>query len=142
MRNFRIILMVILFSIVNVTVSFTQQRNGNGTYNIPNLTIEQKEKLVALRNEQQLSSIYVRNQIRENSARLVILQTSNIMDTLKINSLIDDITNLQNIQWKKRIYHKQVVRNLLTEEQIKYYNINSSERNHHNQRRKYCNQNY
>ena len=114
---------------------FAQQRNGMGRgqgngygmgqgmvcSNIPGITDEQKTKMQEFRVVQMKERQQTQNQIREKRAHLITLQTADKVDLNAINKTIDEITALQNAQWKKRAAHKQAIRNLLTDEQRVYF---------------------
>lgn len=103
--------------------------NGNGQgnvcNNIPGITEEQKTKMQDLRLIQMKERQANQNQMREKRAHLITLQSADKADMNAINKTIDEITTLQNTQWKKRAAHKQEVRNLLNDEQKVYYDAHS-----------------
>lgn len=145
-------LLVTVILLGTQTNIFAQQRNGMGNgqgngygqgsgyycNNIPGITDEQTSKMQELRVVQMKSSQVNQNQMREKRAHLTTLQTSDKVDMSAINTTIDEITALQNSQWKKRAAHKQAVRNVLTAEQKVYYDANNGRKGHGN-RHAQCN---
>ncbi len=105
--------------------SMTGQGNGVFCNNIPNLTDEQRSKIEVLRVAQMKARQTNQNLMREKRAHLITLQTADVEDVKVINGTIDDITELQNKQWKNRSSHMLEVRKLLTAEQKVYFNSNN-----------------
>ena len=142
MKTLKLKIAALLFTVIlfgtQVDV-FAQQRNGMGKgqgngygmgqgmtcNNIPGITDEQKTKMQELRVIQMKERQQAQNQVREKRAHLITLQSADKVDLNAINKTIDEITALQNAQWKKRAAHKQAVRNLLTEEQRVYFDNQS-----------------
>ena len=138
MKTLKLKIATLLFTVIlfgtQVDV-FAQQRNGMGKghgngygmgqgmtcNNIPGITDEQKTKMQEFRVIQMKERQQTQNQVREKRAHLITLQTADKVDLNAINKTIDEITALQNAQWKKRAAHKQAVRNLLTDEQRVYF---------------------
>ena len=147
---------VILFG--TQTDIFAQQRKGMGNAqqvnsvkansnsygqgyvcnSIPGITEEQKSKMQDLKLIQMKERQTNQNQMREKRAHLITLQSANKADMNAINKTIDEITALQNTQWKKRAAHKQAIRNLLTDDQKVYFD-NYSGRKGHGHKKGNCN---
>jgi len=145
MKNLKFKIVALLFTAILFSVqtnTFAQRGNGNGQgqgkgyyqgqgngqgngafcNNIPGLTEEQKSKMQVLRVAHMKARQTNQNLIREKRAHLITLQTADNIDTKVINSTIDDITELQNKQWKKRSAHMVEIRKILTDEQKVYFN--------------------
>ena len=100
--------------------------------NIPGITEEQMSKMQNQRLIQMKERQANQNQMREKRAHLITLQSANNVNMNAVNKTIDEITALQNAQWKKRAAHKQAVRNILTDDQKVYYDNHSGRRGYGN----------
>lgn len=98
---------------------------------IPDLTDDQKTKIEALRLEQMKEMTTHRNQMDELKAKKRTLMTSDNADMKEINSVIDQMTSLQNKRMKASAKHRQEVRSLLTEEQKVYFDTMPRHRRGH-----------
>lgn len=142
MKNLKIVTLLVTVIIFGTQTNIIAQRGngmGNGQgygqgnmqgqgyvcNNIPGITEEQKTKMQDLRLIQMRERQTNQNQLREKRAHLISLQSAEKADMNVINKTIDEITTLQNAQWKKRAAHKQAVRNVLTDEQKVYYDAQS-----------------
>ncbi len=83
----------------------------------PELTAEQSEKIAKLKLDHQKMMLEYSNFLAEKQAQLVILEKSEKPDMKKINSKIDEISDLQNKRMKATSEHKIQVRSILTDEQ-------------------------
>lgn len=92
---------------------------------IPDLTEDQQAKIDALRLEQMKQMTNHRNQMDVLRAKKRTLMTSDNADMKEINSVIDQMTSLQNERMKTSAKHRQAVRNLLTDEQKVYFDAMS-----------------
>ena len=122
----KLILLVTIIMIGTQIDISAQQRIGQrySQYNICNIvgiTEEQKSEIQKLRIIQMKERQTTQNQLREKRAHLITLQSADKMDMNEINMTIDEITSLQNTQWKKRVMHRNSVRELLTDEQKTFY---------------------
>lgn len=84
---------------------------------IPDLTEEQQAAIKQIRLDGLQKATSHRNQMDELRARKRNLMTQAQPDMGAINSIIDEMTTLQNAQMKERAAHRQSIRNQLTEEQ-------------------------
>lgn len=98
---------------------------------IPDLTEDQKTKIEDLRLEQMKEMTNHRNQMDELRAKKRTLMTSDNADMKEINSVIDQMTSLQNKRMKASAKHRQEVRSLLTEEQKVYFDAMPRHRRGH-----------
>jgi Spy/CpxP family protein refolding chaperone len=95
---------------------------GNNICNrIPDLTEDQQVKIEALRVNHLKERTALRNQTNELRAKKQTLMTSDNADMKEINSVIDQMTELQNKKLKESAQHRQNVRNLLTDDQKVYF---------------------
>gem|GEM_PF-4668199 len=83
----------------------------------PELTAEQSEQIAKLRLDHQKMMLEYSNFLAEKKAQLVILEKSEKPDLKKINSKIDEISDLQNKKMKATSEHKVKIRSILTDEQ-------------------------
>ena len=88
---------------------------------IPDLTEEQQTKIEAIRLKHMKEMNTFRNQKNELQAKKHTLMTSDNANSNEINSVIDQMTNLQNKMLKTSAKHRQDVRSLLTDEQKVYF---------------------
>jgi Spy/CpxP family protein refolding chaperone len=88
---------------------------------IPDLTEDQQVKIEALRVNHLKERTALRNQTNELRAKKQTLMTSDNADMKEINSVIDQMTELQNKKLKESAQHRQNVRNLLTDDQKVYF---------------------
>ncbi len=84
---------------------------------IPDLTEEQEAKIKELRVDHLKEMKSFRNQMNELRARKRTFMTSDNADLKEINSVIDQMTEIQNQMMKATAKHRQEIRNLLTDEQ-------------------------
>lgn len=84
---------------------------------IPDLTEDQESKIKDLRIDHLSEMNDFRNQINELRAKKHTLMTSDNSDLNEINSVIDQMTAVQNKMMKNRAKHRQEVRGLLTDDQ-------------------------
>jgi len=89
---------------------------------IPNLTEEQITNIEGLRVEHLKEMIAFKNNMNELRAKKHTLMTSDNSDMNEINSVIDQMTTLQNRVMKEKASYQQDVRNLLTDDQRVYFN--------------------
>jgi Spy/CpxP family protein refolding chaperone len=152
MRTLRLKTVILLATIILLgtqTNTFAQSQSvkgnhqANGYYcnGIPEITNEQKSKIQELRVVYMKAQQVTKNQIREKKAHLITLQTADKANMSAINKTIDEITTLQNSQWKKRAAHKQDVRNILTNEQRVYFDVNKRHKGYGNQHKQCTNKN-
>lgn len=124
---------IFIFTIllVGTTSTFAQRgRNFSGneqTYGrmeycerIPDLTEDQQQKIEALRVVHLKEMTGFRNQMDELRARKRTLMSSDA-DLKEVNTVIDQMTELQNKKMKQSAKHRQDVRNILTDEQKVYF---------------------
>ncbi|MFP4026026.1 MAG: Spy/CpxP family protein refolding chaperone [Thiohalospira sp.] len=90
-------------------------------WRIPGLTADQEAKIEALRVEHWKEMNNYRNQMNELRARKRTLNTTDKANLNEINSVIDQMTGVQNKMMKASSKHRQEVRNLLTDEQKVYF---------------------
>ncbi len=88
---------------------------------IPDITEDQQNKIEALRVDHLKVRNNYRNQMGELQARKHTLMTSDNADMKEINSVIDQMADVQNKMMKEGAKHQQEVRNLLTDEQKVYF---------------------
>lgn len=102
-----------------------EQGQGYGNHssctNIPDLTDEQKQKIETLRVAHLKMMNDFRNQKNELRAKKQTLMSSDKTDLTAINSVIDQMTGLQNKMMKEGAKHNQEVRSLLTDAQKVYF---------------------
>lgn len=99
---------------------------GTHCVNIPDLTPEQETKIEALRVDHLKKRTEYRNQMNELRAKKQTLMTTDKADLNAINSIIDQMTNLQNKMMKEKAKHNQDIRSLLTDAQKVYFDNRSS----------------
>lgn len=142
MKKIAVLAMAIM--LISGTSLFAQNgrnysRQGNVTYRnqdqvcnrIPDLTEDQQVKIEALRVNHLKERTALRNQTNELRAKKQTLMTSDNADMKEINSVIDQMTELQNKKLKESAQHQQDVRNLLTDEQKVYFD-SRPDRGHRN----------
>ncbi|MBI9055887.1 MAG: Spy/CpxP family protein refolding chaperone [Bacteroidales bacterium] len=102
-------------------------KQGNG-YNrsevcqqIPDLTEDQQTKIKALRVDHMKEMNTLRNQTNELRAKKQTLMSTDNADMKEINSVIDQMTTLQNKRMKTSAKHRQEIRNELNDEQKVYF---------------------
>lgn len=100
---------------------------------IPDLTEDQQTKIEALRVDHLKEMTALRNQTNELRAKKQTLMTSDKANMNEINSVIDQMTDLQNKKMKASAKHQQDVRNLLTDDQKVYFDSRPN-RGHRNGR--------
>lgn len=93
------------------------RNNHEFCQNIPDLTPEQDAKIKELRVDLLKKVNDLQNQLNELRAKKHTLMTTDKADLNAINSIIDQMTSIQNKLMKERAKHHQDVRSLLTEEQ-------------------------
>lgn len=135
MKTFKkITILAVAVLLVGSTSIFAQNgrnysRQGNYNYRaqnqvcqrIPDLTEDQQTKIEALRVNHLKEMTALRNQTDILRAKKRALMTSDNADMKEINSVIDQMTELQNKKLKASAKHQQEVRSLLTDEQKVYY---------------------
>ncbi len=152
MKNLKLVLVfvaVIAFSLSGFTQNQNQQKmnrggNGNGTgyhngsgfgieNRIPDLTDTQKEKIKAERTKNMKGMLPLKNTLNEKQAHLKTISTAEKVDMNQVNKTIDEIGTIKTTMMKKRAAHKQIIRNILTEDQRVMFDMHSSKRNkkHH-----------
>ncbi|HAN19232.1 MAG: hypothetical protein A2X13_09480 [Bacteroidetes bacterium GWC2_33_15] len=89
--------------------------------NIPDLTDDQLQKIETLRVAHLKVMNNFRNQKEELRAKKHTLMASDNTDMNAINSVIDQMTSLQNKMMKESAKHQQEIRNLLTDTQKVYF---------------------
>ncbi len=96
-------------------------RNDGTCWRIPDLTAEQETKIETLRVEHWKEMNSYRNQMNELRARKRTLNSTDKANLNEINSVIDQMTGVNNKMMKASAKHRQEVRNLLTDEQKVYF---------------------
>lgn len=96
-------------------------RNDGTCWRIPDLTADQETKIETLRVEHWKEMNSYRNQMNELRARKRTLNTTDKANLNEINSVIDQMTGVNNKMMKASAKHRQEVRNLLTDEQKVYF---------------------
>ena len=102
----------------------TQVRPPNGftlPVNPSSLNDQQRTELQKIQTEQLKERTQTRNLLREERAKLEVLQTSDKPDMKEINKLIDEIAAIQAQQMKSQAASRQKIRSLLTDEQRTIY---------------------
>lgn len=84
---------------------------------IPDLSVDQKEKIRGYRMENQKQLLPLKNEIDEKKARLKTLTTADNTDMKSINAMIEEIGELKTEIAKLRAATHQKVRAELTEDQ-------------------------
>jgi len=100
-------------------------QQNKACYRIPDLTEDQQAKIEALRLDHLKEMTALRNQTNELRAKKQTLMTTDNTDMKEINSVIDQMTELQNKKMKVSAKHQQDVRNLLTDDQKVYFDSHS-----------------
>ncbi|MEH0153802.1 Spy/CpxP family protein refolding chaperone [Limibacter armeniacum] len=90
---------------------------GEHKMRIPGLTDEQHEKIKAIHVKYGKEMLPIRNEIKEQKAKLNSLQTAENVDMKAINKTIDNISKLKGDLMKQRAASHQEVRALLNDEQ-------------------------
>lgn len=135
-----LVLTVLMISSVN---SYAQrgrnyENRGQGmqqermTCQIPDLTEDQQNKIDALRIAHIKEMTTYKNKLNELRARKHTLMTSDNADMKEINSVIDQMTEVQNKKMKLSAKHRQDIRSLLTDDQKVYFD--SRPMKHHGNR--------
>lgn len=83
----------------------------------PKFTEEQKKQIADFKLAHDKQMIQVNNLLNEKKAQLKTLQSAEKPDMKKINTKIDEITDLMNQKMKISADHRNKVRSILTEEQ-------------------------
>ncbi|MDD3033674.1 MAG: Spy/CpxP family protein refolding chaperone [Bacteroidales bacterium] len=83
----------------------------------PKFTDDQKKQIADFKLAHDKQMIQVNNLLNEKKAQLKTLQSAEKPDMKKINSKIDEITDLMNQKMKISADHRNKVRSILTEEQ-------------------------
>ena len=84
---------------------------------LPDLTVEQKEKIKKTDLKQMAAMTPLRNQMREKRVRLASILTTMPMDIALADQLADEIGKLASAILKLQIRHDQELRNILTPDQ-------------------------
>ena len=103
--------------------------NASWSCNIPNLTDDQQQKIETLRLSHLRERTNYQNQMNELRARKITLMRSNNTNLGELNSLIDQITTLQNKKMQLAAKHRTDVRALLTDDQKVYFDSKPMYRN-------------
>ena len=88
-----------------------------------NLNDQQREEIRKIRTEHQKELVQTSNLLKEKRARLETLQTADKSDMNEINKVIDEIAALQAQEMKAQATNRQLIRNLLTDEQRINYDM-------------------
>ena len=103
-------------------------RTGGFSMQLGNLDEKQREELQKIRTAQMKENTQFRNQLRENRAKLEVLQTADKPDMREINRVIDEIAAIQAQEMKAQAANRQKIRSLLTEEQRVRFDAMSANR--------------
>ena len=88
-----------------------------------NLSDEQKTKIEDLRLNFQKEKLPLQSKIRELKTNLKLESTKDNYDEKKVDQTLDQIEALKKEMYKKRIDHMRSVRNILTDEQKKKFDM-------------------
>ncbi len=132
---------IVLFAIANTNL-FAQQAKNKSDQNlrssycrmIPDLTEDQQAKIETLRIAHLKEVNEYRNQKNELRAKKQTLMTSDNSDIKDVNSVIDQMTGIQNKMMKLTAKHRKEVRSILTDEQKVYYDSNQIHNRHQGRR--------
>lgn len=94
------------------------------------LTEEQRDEIRKIRVEGMKGRTQERNQLKEKSARLEVLQTTDKPDMKEINKVIDEIASIRAKTMKDEAVRRQKIRSLLNDEQRVYFDVHYQKRNH------------
>ncbi len=144
MRTIKLVTITMMFTAMLFSVNtniFAQKGYGYGTgqgygngqsyfcNNIPNLTVDQQNKINELRTAHWKKVQSNHNLLAEKRARLQTLRTADNVDMNAINNTIDEISVIQTGMHKNKEQHFQNVRSILTADQRVYFdNFNKSNR--------------
>jgi len=103
--------------IVQKQVICQNENDEDPIFNIPDLTVDQKQKIETLHIQLMKDQLSIQNQINEKQAHLQTLSTVDKSDINAINKTIDEIYLLKAAKAKKGAAFTQDVRNILSDKQ-------------------------
>lgn len=124
---------ILLFSIfallINMQLLFAQPDDNDGPPfrdrmgKMLNLSDEQKSTIEDLRLNFQKEKLPLQSKLHELKTNLKLEITKDNYDEKKVNQTLDQIEKLEKEMHKKRINHMRSVRNILTDEQKKKFDM-------------------
>jgi Spy/CpxP family protein refolding chaperone len=115
--------------LLNFQLLFAQPEDNDGppfrdrVGKMLNLSDEQKSKIEDLRLNFEKEKLPLQSKIRELKTNLKLELTKDNYDEKKVDQTLDQIEALRKEMYKKRISHMRGVRNLLTDEQKKKFDM-------------------
>jgi Spy/CpxP family protein refolding chaperone len=126
----RYILFFLIFTmLLNLQLLFAQPADNDcpphrdRMGNMLNLSDEQKSKIEDLRLNFQKEKLPLQSKIHELRTNLKLELTKDSYNEKKVDQLLDQVESLKTEMHKKRINHMRNVRNLLTDEQKKKFDM-------------------
>jgi len=97
--------------------------DGQRIQKMLDLSDEQADKIQDLRLNHQKEMLPLRTEVQKLQAELKLVQTADKFDESKAKKLVGDISSLRQQMQMKKINHQQMVRNILTPEQRKKFDM-------------------
>lgn len=89
---------------------------------IPNLTETQEAELKSLKMAHEKEILPLHNELNELEARMRTLTTSEEKKSQELGRVIDNIGDIKTELMKKRVFHIEEMKEILTEEQVLFLN--------------------
>lgn len=123
----RIVLLSVAILLISVgMLTARQKRDGDGPQRMMRmleLTESQESQILDLKLDHEKQILPLRTELKGLRTKMKMELTTEKFNENKVSNLIDQMSNLQKKIHMKRVFHQRAVRDILTEEQRKKFDL-------------------